>query len=338
MISLSDKVKDEFQQINISDLEILDEEKIHRDKDEELDWETFKVIYQDLKAEQKETDIFKELFNLEEEEKPIFEQFGEEKSEKSEKTGYEIEIGGKELSEAEEINKSERESSHGKADESSEESFDLDKNDADLDSNLKPEQGYEQGYKQGFENGKKDGYEKGLQQGEKEGREKGLETGYAEGYSKGESQASEDNEVKITEKAEEFKEMLLKLDNTYQELATRYEDKIISLICAIAEKVVLAKVEIDDEIVKLAVLDALKTLPEPEEITLSVSNEDYEYIEMVKEDLFEFINTLKSVSVKSDTSVKRGGCRIETKQGYIEADIEEKLKKVFASIKGKTKA
>ncbi|MCP3901757.1 MAG: flagellar biosynthesis/type III secretory pathway protein, partial [Desulfobacteraceae bacterium] len=114
----------------------------------------------------------------------------------------------------------------------------------------------------------------------------------------------------------------------------RYEEKIISLICSIAEKVVLARVEIDDEIVKETVMDALLALPEPEDIILSVSTEDYEYIEMVKEELFDFIKTLKSVSVISDTSVKRGGCRIETKEGSIEADIEEKLEKVFSSIRG----
>ena len=141
--------------------------------------------------------------------------------------------------------------------------------------------------------------------------------------------------MKFAEKVEEFEEVLLKLDNTYHELATRYEEKIISLICSIAEKVVLAKVEIDEEIVKETVLDALKTLPEPEDITLSVSDEDYEYIEMVKEDLFDSIKSLKSVVVKSDASVKRGGCRIETKEGFIETDIESKLEKIFLSIKGR---
>ncbi|MCK5541239.1 MAG: hypothetical protein KAI40_00995 [Desulfobacterales bacterium] len=334
---MSDKVKDGFVQIDLSALETLDEEKISRDKSTDSDWDKFKVIYEELKSEQKEEDLFKGLFDLgkdeKKEEKPVFEQFGKDPSEKSNAEDGETESIGKK-----EVKKPGNESVDD--DELTKEGFEHTKDGAELDSkdvnaeavpDLTPEQGYEQA----FENGKKDGYEKGFEQGEKEGQIKGSETGYSEGYAKGENEASKDIEVKITEKIEVFKEMMLKLDNTYLELAARYEEKIISLICAISEKVILAKVEINDEIVKETVLDALKTLPEPEDIILSVSNEDYEYIEMVKEDLFEFIKTLKSVSVKSDTSVKRGGCRIETKQGYIEADIEAKLEKVFSSIKGK---
>ena len=325
-MSLSDKVKDDFKPINFSALENHDEAKVNRDKKEEPDWDKFKVFYKDLKSKQKETDIFKELFDLGKEEKPAFEQFGEEKPEKSETLEDETEFGENKAIDKEDTKESEHES--GDEDELTKEGSEH------LKDEIVPELTPEQGYEQAFENGKKDGYEKGFEQGKKEGREKGVETGYSEGYTNGESQAAQDIEIKIAEKADEFKEMLLKLDNTYQELAKRYEEKIISLICKICEKVVLAKVEIDDEIVKKTVLDAINTLPEPEDIILSVSNEDYEYIEMVKEDLFEFIKTLKSVSVKSDTSVNRGGCRIETKEGYVEADIEVKLEKVFSSIKG----
>jgi flagellar assembly protein FliH len=327
-MSSSDKVKDDFKPIDLSALENHDEEKINRDKKSEPDWDKFKVFYKDLKSEQEETDLFKGLFDLGKEEKSVFEQFGEEKSKKGVTEEGETGSGRPEEIIDKEIKESEHRSVDENADELIKESPENEKKIPE--SELTPDEGYEQA----FEKGKKDGYEKGFEQGEKEGKEKGAETGYSEGYTNGESKAAQDIEIKIAEKTEEFKEMLLKLDNAYIDLAKRYEEKIISLICKIAEKVVLAKVEIDDEIVKNTVLDAINTLPEPEDIILSVSNEDYEYIEMVKEDLFEFIKTLKSVSVKSDTSVNRGGCRIETKEGYVEADIEVKLEKVFSSIKG----
>lgn len=328
MISLSDQIKDEFQQIDLSALENHDEEKIKRGKMLDPDWNKFKVFYEDLKSEQKETDSFKEMFDLIEEETPVFEQFGEKPSAKKEAQEDKAESDQAESISQEEVKEPGHESLDDKADELKKE--DLENIKEKAIPKLTPEQEYEKA----FEDGKRDGYEKGFEQGKKEGHEKGMETGHAEGYEKGESKAAKDIELKIGEKEEDFKEMLSKLDNTYHELAERYEEKIISLICKISEKVILARVEIDDEIVKETVLDALKTLPEPEDITLTVSIEDYEYIEMVKEDLFEFIKTLKTVSVLSDTSIKRGGCRIETKEGYVKADIEEKLEKVFLSIKG----
>ncbi len=330
---LSDNVKDDFKPINLSSLESHDEEKVNHGKKLEPDWDKFKVFYKKIKSEQKEEDNFKSLFDLgkkeEKEEKPAFEQFGKEKNDKSETEDDERESSEIESGNGEDIKDSEYESKDENEDESTKEGLEQ------KEGEVKPELTPEQGYEQGFENGKQDGYEKGLDQGKKEGHEQGEVTGYKEGYSKGEAEISKEIDEKIQEREQDFKEMLLKLDNTYHELAQRYEEKIIALICKISEKVVLAKVEIDDEIVKETMLDALKTLSEPEDITLSVSIEDYEYVEMVKEDLFEFIKTLKSVSVISDTSVKRGGCRIETKEGYVEVDIEEKLEKVFTSIQGK---
>ncbi|MCD4743021.1 MAG: hypothetical protein K8R67_11160 [Desulfobacteraceae bacterium] len=319
---MSDKIKDDFQQIDISSLENFGEERETRDKDLEPDWNRFKAFYEDLKSEQKETDAFKGLFDLKveaEKEQSVFEQFG------GKKDGIEPDEAVSAIEKEEKVD-TETLTQESIADETEKTEL-VSEGDND-------QAGYEKGFEQGLENGQKDGYEKGFEQGEKDGYEKGKKEGHLEGYEKGENKAKEDIDVIISEKSEDFKAMLSKLDNTYQELAHRYEEKIISLICSIAEKVVLAKVEIDEGVVKETVLDALATLPESEDITLSVSDEDYEYIEMVKEDLFDSIKSLKSVSVKSDASVKRGGCRIETKEGTVEADIETKLEKIFASIKG----
>ncbi len=340
MISLSDKVKDEFQQIDLSSLEKVSDEQVDQDKELELDWDKFKIFYEDLKSEQNEDDLYKDLFDLGEKkgnkQELSFEQLGPEKTEKEKTEEYKIEP---EESRESHGNESGQERTDRMPDRSSEDvdpksSKDNTQNEKSASNDINSQPDYDKGFDQGFENGEKQGYEKGFEKGEKQGAEKGEKQGYSQGYAKGEEQAQKDADVKFIKKTEDFKEMLLKLENTYQELAQRYEDKIISLICAISEKVVLARVEIDDEIVKGTVLDALKTLPEPEDIILSISTEDYEYIEMIKEDLFEYIKSLKTVSVKSDTSIKRGGCRIETKQGYVAADIEEKLEKIFSSLKG----
>ena len=343
-MSLSDKVKDDFTPINLTSLEIHEEAKSRNDGEPDLDWEKFKIVFEELKTKPKETDLFVALINQKDVEKEkeavAFEQFGGKKREDV-PAKSDSEIDSKIDSEIkanadEELTLEEEQGSQGSVESKTEEkdafSEDLDAESVQDESEVP---GYEQGYEQGIEDGKKEGSEKGFEQGQKDGHEQGLKDGHAEGFKNGEKEAAQAISDKIDEKTKEFEAILLKLDNTYPELAGRYEEKLISLVCSIAERVVLAKVEIDDEIVKESVLDALKTLPEPEDITLSVSEEDYEYIEMVKEDLFDTIGSLKSVFVKSDSSVNRGGCRIETKEGYIETDIETKLEKIFSSVKGK---
>ena len=188
-------------------------------------------------------------------------------------------------------------------------------------------------FNKGFEEGKKQGYEKGFEQGQTEGFEQGFEKGRSEGFEKGEAEAAEEMEQKAEEKLETIENMIEKVDTCYKDLLQANEENILSLVQRITEKVVFAKVEVDRTVVKNTILDALEKLAGPEEIVLMVSAKDYEYIEMVKEDFFETVKSLKSVAVKSDPSIKPGGCRIESAKGVIQTDPEEKLRKVFDSVK-----
>lgn len=116
-------------------------------------------------------------------------------------------------------------------------------------------------------------------------------------------------------------------------LVGKYEERIISLIQQIAKKVIMAQVEVNDEIIKHMILDALKRLVQPEEVVLSISQDDYEYIEMIKDEFFEQIDSLSSMSVRSDPSIKRGGCKIETNTASVSADAESRLEAIFEAIK-----
>ena len=104
------------------------------------------------------------------------------------------------------------------------------------------------------------------------------------------------------------------------------------LLWVIQENEMKTKVEIEETLVRESIFHALAKLPEPEEITLHVSSDDYEYIEMIKEDFFEKIETLTTVSVVSNPGIKRCGCRIETSKADVETDIESSLNAVFSSI------
>jgi len=201
--------------------------------------------------------------------------------------------------------------------------------------------GFEKGREQGIEKGKAQGYEEGFHKGEAEGFEKGEQAGAVTGHEKGYEDGYKEGEAKGTEEARQksigilntLEESLNMVDRTLSLLVDKYEARIISLIQQIAKKAVMAQLKINDGIVRQMILDALKTLVNPEEIVLSISEEDYEYIEMVKEEFFEEIKTLKSISVKSDPSVKRGGCRIDTNTASISSDPESRLDVIFEAIK-----
>ncbi len=194
------------------------------------------------------------------------------------------------------------------------------------------EQSKKEGYDRGVEMGQKQGYDKGVEQGLEQGLAKGEEQGYAQGFEKGESEAKALQDEKAQALIASLETILLKTEGTWEELVKRYEGKMIALIGRIAEKVVQARVKIDKGVVRASIIHALGLLPEPEEIVLQVSEEDYEYIDMIKEDFFEQIKSLTSVSVVANSGVKRGGCKIESRTARVETDVESRLQAVLDAI------
>ncbi len=189
-------------------------------------------------------------------------------------------------------------------------------------------EGLEKGYQEGFAKGEQEGFASGEKQGYDEGFQKGQEEGQATGEQEGRETARNEARQEIQDSLDTLKNALEEVHSLTDSMVDRNETKLVELVLKIAKKVVGVTIDSDDEVVKRTVLEALKTLVNPEEVVLSVSPEDYSYIEMVRDDFFQEISSLQSVSVQSDSLVNRGGCRIETRTGTVTSDPEEKMKAI----------
>lgn len=319
-MSLSKPESDEFKPLAVNSLESFDDELSHETEGREPDFGRFKLLIDAPAFGGEEVPGFEALYN---------------ESKKKEEIVFNPLIKKKELP---------------SGPDPAGERLDQPDQDAELEDEIEPAETAEQaGYREGFEKGIKEGREKGIEQGRaqgiKRGEEKGLAQGIEDGIEQGKTQGFEqglkEGQEKGTLEAQKaatqilnsLEEALAAADRTLTALVDTYEERIIDLICRIAQKAVMAKVEMDEEIVKPMVLDALKHLVQPEEVVLNVSTEDYEYIEMIKDQFFERIESLNSVSVQSDPSVKQGGCRIETNTGAVSTDIETRLQAIFDAVK-----
>ena len=204
--------------------------------------------------------------------------------------------------------------------------------------------GEKQGFKKGFDHGEKESFKKGETKGFKQGfeygedkginqgRKSGETIGYEKGFKKGEKKAIEDGNAKALKKIASLEDILLKINNIWDELIKKHEVNIISLVCKIVEKIVLAKVEIDNTLVRESVMHALNCLPEPEKISINVSTKDYEYIKTIKQEFFKNIKTLKGIRIVRNFSINSGGCKIESSKANVSTDLQSRLDAVFSSI------
>jgi flagellar assembly protein FliH len=154
----------------------------------------------------------------------------------------------------------------------------------------------------------------------REAYQEGLARGQAEGFAAGMEKAGE--------VVENLHRLLTAAEQLWPALCRTYEHQIIALVGRVAEKVVCGHVVLDREVVRRTILKAFEQIPEPLNVALEVNPEDYEYLEALKKPLMAEIRGLKQLSLQADPSVGRGGCRIETRSGTIDATLEARLEAV----------
>jgi flagellar assembly protein FliH len=328
MMSLSDEKNDAFTPVDISSLDSFDAEIIQRSDDTDPDYDRFTLLFDPSQFETKESEGFKALYSLEDKKKkddpfkPLF--------------AIKQKPGNVQASEtAGETRKNKQNKASGSHESDSELVISTSLEDTAA------EKGFTRGYEEGLEKGHSEGYEKGFEKGRKEGlargREEGFAKGEADGFAKGEAEGFEKGEKAAGKEAaivlDTLRQSLSDVDTALDDVVDAHEQQLLELVFKIAQKAVHASLDTKDDIVRLSVLDALKTLSQPQEIELCVNPEDYEYMEMVKDGFFEAVGSLKHVAVKSDPMIRRGGCRIETESASVSTDPEAKLQAVYEAVK-----
>ncbi|CCK81741.1 FliH: flagellar assembly protein [Desulfobacula toluolica Tol2] len=319
---MSDKKSDQFSPMTLNSLERFDQEHSSKPDESDPDFNRFKMLFEKPKLED-EVFEFKVIYDAEKERDDIF--FNPLIKKKDDR--LEKEATNNEMDDQEQHPLSEKEKEPSEPVETSDEKGYRQGFEKGL------EQGMLQGQKQGYEDGFKKGEAEGFEQGEAQGSEKGHKHGVEKGFKEGEVKGKQEIREKAVEILNALEASLKTADQTLDLLVEKYEEKIIALIQQIAQKAIMARLEIDDEMIKPLIMDTLKTLVQPEEVVLSVSLEDYDYIEMIKDEFFEQIDSLNSVSIRSDPTIKRGGCKIETNTGFVSTDLESRLDSIFDAFK-----
>ncbi len=320
-MSLSNTPTDEFKPLAVHSLDTFNDEVRTANENVEPDFERFKLLIEKPKFGQEEEKIdFEALYKPPEEvEEVIFKPLIQKKLSQSEKDAIAKDAAVSEdgIDPDEEPEPQETLEEIGYR-EGVEKGFKV---------------GEQKGYDAGFEKGMAEGDAKGFEQGQEKGLQAGKEEGYEQGLEQGEAQGLEQTREQAQKIVNSLEDAVNKTDQTLGKLVDIYEERIIQLIEQIARKAVLAQIEIDEEIVKPMVIEALNNLVQPEDVVLNVSTEDYEYVDMIKDQFFDQIESLNNVSVRSDPAIMRGGCKIETSTATVSTDPETRLQEIFEAMK-----
>lgn len=163
-----------------------------------------------------------------------------------------------------------------------------------------------------------------LEQSKEEGYSQGYNTGYNDGYDKGYNEGKNKSDVLIKEALEIKNGYLNKKENLLKEL----EEDIIELVINIYEKVINKKNEEDSEMIISLVLNGINSLDLTDKVTIITSKEDFNILEMAKDEILAKASMISQLDIKYDISLEKGDCILETSKGNIDVSLKNQLDEV----------
>ena len=151
---------------------------------------------------------------------------------------------------------------------------------------------------------------------------------YDKGFAQGEKDGLELGEIKARKLVQNLENLMAEIANLKGELVKRYEKEIIEMVFAIARKVVYAQLNFEEKAIRGPIFRALELTAEKRDITLKINPDDLDYAESLRPELFSRFQGLKTIMVTSDPAIKRGGCKLETNSGDVDATIETQLEMI----------
>lgn len=156
------------------------------------------------------------------------------------------------------------------------------------------------------------------------GYDEGHEAGYKEGYEKGYNEGKVESSQLIKEAIDIKNDYISTKDKLLKEL----EEDIIELVINVYEKVIDKKTEEDNELIVSLVLNGISNLDLTDKLTIVVSKEDYNILEMAKEEILAKASMITELDIKYDISLVKGDCILETSKGNIDASLKNQLEEV----------
>lgn len=108
-------------------------------------------------------------------------------------------------------------------------------------------------------------------------------------------------------------------------LAQSGTQDMLRLVMAVAEQIVRRVIEVDPKLVIYMVEQALHASVRADSYRISVNPEDLEVVNAQKPLFMASISGLKNLSIDSDPAISRGGCRVDSELGDVDATVESQL-------------
>jgi flagellar biosynthesis/type III secretory pathway protein FliH len=125
-----------------------------------------------------------------------------------------------------------------------------------------------------------------------------------------------------------LEKVIVQVNDAKGELLRQWERSALQVITAISARVIHRELKREPTIVLDLVAEALRLATGSTDVTLHINPSDYEHMGSQIEQLSKALCRLAPSQIMADPAISAGGCRIETKFGVIDQQIEAQLRRI----------
>lgn len=156
------------------------------------------------------------------------------------------------------------------------------------------------------------------------GRQEGNDAGYQEGMAKASEEAAS---IRV-----QAAEVLEQAEKIHRHILETVEQEIVDLAMEIAEKLLSTKLAMEPGLVMQVAKESLLLVADRLSVVLYINPLEIELVENRKSELHEVLPARAQLQVIADSSVKPGGCRVETEQGWVDATMETRREELIKAL------
>ena len=168
----------------------------------------------------------------------------------------------------------------------------------------------------------------GLAEGKREGLAKGLE----EGRKNGAQQALSEHRTQLASLVKALTDVATDLEASRVQLEAEALTEVIDLSVAIATRVTKRQGAIDPQVLVANVNDAMRLVVSSTDVRIALHPTQKQYLLDALPQLSMTWPALRHVQLVEDESLTPGGCRVFSKGGEVDADLDGQLDRIVADL------
>jgi flagellar assembly protein FliH len=169
-------------------------------------------------------------------------------------------------------------------------------------------------------------------EGSKEGFDHGHQEGLKHGIEAGKQEAIKQHSAELKTVIKSLTTGLTELDTHRRDLQSQALREVVELAISVARRVTRRQGEIDPGVLEANLADALKLAISAADVRVAVHPQQLAGLKAVLPALKLKWPNLKHVELLADDTLAVGGCRVYTRNGSIDADLNTQLDRIIADL------